>query len=665
MDTQPNGGAGPLNPEEIADRIVPGEPRILPDGRAVVFEAAPAGAPGKHPAQAIWIGREDGEPRRLTQGTAHDHSPRPAPDGRRLAFLSDRAARAAETDPKRDEPYDSALYLLDLAGGEAQRLGDLDGKLSQPEWSPDGGAIALLRIDPETAEEKRRKDDLDDRIIADENPKWSRLWLVDVASGKARCLTTADRQVWSFAWTPDGESLVVLTTEESELDRHFGPNDLWAIPRSGGLNRFIANVHGEPSSPVVVDGADGPLVVVAKNQGWQSPPESVWTIPLAGGEERNVSPELAGNVEAIVPWPGAPGRVAAIVAERLHAGVFGVDLDAGTMSPLAPKAIAGKGSVAAASLSADGKRIALAWSDAVTPEEIWLGATAGKGTAVTCFGHAFRGRLQPFETVRWTSADGVEVEGMLTLPAGYEPGKRCPLVVQIHGGPFWRWDDRVMLDWHDWAQLLASRGIAVLLPNPRGSTAYGAAHQALLQDDVGGGEAQDLISGAQAMVERGIADPDRLGIGGWSWGGYLTAWTITQTDIFRAAVMGAGLANMVSDHGQDDIPSMNLLIYPGQPYEHPEAYWQASPIRHAANIKTPTLILHGDADARVHPAQGMEYHRALKTLGVPVEFVRYPREGHPIKERAHQIDLMRRVAAWCRRWLVDEPARRQDGESPS
>jgi dipeptidyl aminopeptidase/acylaminoacyl peptidase len=120
--------------------------------------------------------------------------------------------------------------------------------------------------------------------------------------------------------------------------------------------------------------------------------------------------------------------------------------------------------------------------------------------------------------------------------------------------------------------------------------------------------------------------------------------------------MGAGLANMVSDHGQDDIPSMNLLVYPGHPYERPDAYWQASPIRHAARIKTPTLILHGDADARVHPAQGMEYHRALKTLGVPTEFVRYPREGHPIKERAHQIDLMRRVAAWYRRWLVDEPA---------
>jgi len=210
----------------------------------------------------------------------------------------------------------------------------------------------------------------------------------------------------------------------------------------------------------------------------------------------------------------------------------------------------------------------------------------------------------------------------------------------------------VMLDWHDWAQMLASNGIAVLLPNPRGSTGRGAAFARLLQDDVGGGEAADLIAGAEAMVARGIADRDRLGIGGWSWGGYLTAMTTTRTGMFKAAVVGAGVANNVSDHAQGDIPAANLLYFAGEPYHHPDAYWAASPVRHAANVTTPTLILHGDADARVHPGQGMEWHRALKTLGVPVEFVRYPREAHPIKERLHQIDLMRRVTEWYRRGLL-------------
>ncbi len=307
--------------------------------------------------------------------------------------------------------------------------------------------------------------------------------------------------------------------------------------------------------------------------------------------------------------------------------------------------------MSAPSFSADGSRLALIWTDSTTPEEVYVGDAGGAAKPVTELGKAFHGRLQPVETVRWASSDGVEIEGLLTYPAGYEPAKRYPLVIEIHGGPSWQWEDRVFLDWHDWAQMLASHGYAVLAPNPRGSTGYGSAFQKLLQDDVGGGEAQDLISGAQAMVARGVADPERLGIGGWSWGGYLTAWTITQTPIFKAAVMGAGLANMISDHGTDDIPAMNLWLYPGQPYDHLEDYWRSSPIRHITNVTTPTLILHGDEDARVHPTHGMEYHRALKTLGVPVEFVRYPREGHGIRERAHQIDLMRRLVAWYDRWL--------------
>jgi dipeptidyl aminopeptidase/acylaminoacyl peptidase len=153
------------------------------------------------------------------------------------------------------------------------------------------------------------------------------------------------------------------------------------------------------------------------------------------------------------------------------------------------------------------------------------------------------------------------------------------------------------------------------------------------------------------MVERGIADRERLGIGGWSWGGYLTATTITKSDIFKAAVMGAGLSNLISDHGTDDIPSANLFYFAQWPYENFEPYWEGSAMKHITNCKTPTLIVHGDDDARVRVGQGAEMFRALKTLGVPVDFVRYPREEHPIKERHHQIDLMRRVVAWYTKWL--------------
>jgi dipeptidyl aminopeptidase/acylaminoacyl peptidase len=545
---------------------------------------------------------------------------------------------------------------MSMSGGEALPLGELGGELFQPSWSPDGCAVGVLRRDPEPEETKRRKTERDDAVLVEENPRFARLWVVDAQTGRARCLTTAAREVRSYAWLPDGSGLVVITTDDVGHNATYGPADLWNAPFAGGLPRRVAGFRATPVSPIVVETGEGPVVTMRSDGQRNRPADSIWSVPLCGGEPRDLIPRLMGNVEEIVPWPGLPGRIAARIVERTRGRLYAVDVTTGELTPATPHPLAERGSVVqGVSFSGDGERLAAIWTDATTPEEVFVGTPGGDATAATSFGAHFAGRLSPAEHVTWTSDDGVEVEGLLIFPAGYEPGKRYPLVVEVHGGPSWQWEDRVTLDWHDWAQMLASRGYAVLLPNPRGSTGYGHAFQRLLQDDIGGGESRDLIGGAQAMIERGIADPDRLGIAGWSWGGYLTAWTITQTDLFRAAVMGAGLANMVSDHGQGDIPSMNLLLFPGHPYDRADAYWNSSPIRHIAAVRTPTLILHGDEDARVHPAQGMEYFRALKTLSVPVRFVRYPREKHDIIERAHQIDLMNRIIDWFARYLNPSP----------
>src|SRR5690606_26371378 len=278
---------------------------------------------------------------------------------------------------------------------------------------------------------------------------------------------------------------------------------------------------------------------------------------------------------------------------------------------------------------------------------------SGDATKLTSFGENLSGRLSNGEVVAWESTDGVDVEGLLIYPHGYEEGKRYPLVLQVHGGPASLWTERFYANWHDWAQMLAAQGYAVLLPNPRGSIGYGAAFEQLLQDDVGGGESRDLVSGALAMVERGIADRERLAISGWSWGGYLTAWTITQTDIFKAAVMGAGVANNGSDHGAGDIAEYNTLINPDHPYREAgwDSYANISPVRYAHKVVTPTLSVHGEDDSRVHVTQGQEYYRALQVCGVPVQFVRYPRAGHSFVEYNHQIDLMERIVGWMKKHL--------------
>jgi dipeptidyl aminopeptidase/acylaminoacyl peptidase len=633
----------PLSPEELADRLVPDNPELSPDGRAVLFTVAPNGKKGEHKEQTIWISRDGAPAQPFTSGTAHDSYPRWSPDGSRIVFCSDRAERGV-----------FKLYLIAAGGGEARPLGDLQSDdLQAPRWSPDGRTVAVLRKDPETPEEKKRKkEERDDAIVVGGDPKRARLWVVDVESGKARCLTYGTRHVWDYCWAPDGGRLAMVTTSSPEVNSTYDEGDLWLLPLAGGLAKLVVTFPTMPTGPLFAETSDGPVIAVQMNDKRADSSDSVWTVPMTGGQPRNLLAGKLGAVERLVARPGNPSGMAVRMVERTHASVYGVDASSGALTPLTPAALHGRGSIVGGpSFSADGTRLAVVWSDGATPEEIHVGDAGGAAAAVTKFGEAFANRLQPWETVQWASTDGLEIEGLLMLPAGYEPGTRVPLLVEIHGGPHWQWEDRVFLDWHDWALYLASHGYAVLAPNPRGSTGYGAAFTSLLQDDVGGGEAQDLISGALAMVERGVADPERLAIGGWSWGGYLTAWTITQTDIFKAAVMGAGLSNMLSDHGQDDIPSYNLLIYPGQPYDHPDAYWNSSPVRYVKNVKTPTLILHGDEDARVHPAQGMEFYRAFKTLGIPVEFVRYPREGHGIAERAHQIDLMRRLLAWLDRWL--------------
>jgi len=638
--------AAPLAAEELADRLVPTDPRIAPAGDAVAFTAGPAGRTGEHPERAVWLARPGEAARRLTAEGSDAADPRWSPDGRLLLFTSDRLAAPADRGAEHRR-----LFRLPLAGGEASPLGELEGELTAPAWSPDGRWVAVLRKDPEDAERKRRREARDDAVVVDEPPRPIRLWLVDAETGKARCLTYGPFQAWSFAWAPASDWIVVATTEGTDLDAAYGPADLRLVPVAGGLARPLARFPTLPTDPVLLGSeGEGWRVAVKADEHRADPSGSVWL--AEAGASRNLLPAYRGVVAALAPTPGGDA-VAARIVEGTHALLYRVGLDAADgPTPLLGPGWHGRGSVnQGPSLSADGSRLAFVWSSGSEPEEVILAEAGGGAHRLTGFGERFGGRLQPVEIVRWASDDGVEIEGLLTYPAGYDPGRRFPLVVEVHGGPSWQWEDRAMLDWHDWAQFLASRGYAVLLPNPRGSTAYGAPFQKLLQDDVGGGELRDLIAGARAMVERGIADESRLGIAGWSWGGYLTAWAVTQTDLFKAAVMGAGLANFVSDHGQNDIPGMNFLLFPGDPYRHPDAYWRVSPVRYVTRVATPTLILHGDADPRVHPAQAMEFHRALNTLGVPTEFVRYPREDHSIGERAHQIDLLNRLAGWFDRWL--------------
>ncbi len=627
--------------EEIADQLHPADPKVSPDGKTVAFTVTARSRKGEHTERAIWLAR-DGEPAwRFTGGESDDREASFSPDGQTLAFLSNRK------DPKR-----SAIYLLPLDGGEAQRLGDLEGDLSHPRWAPDGKTLAVIRVDPETDVEKKRKEEKDDPDVFEEDFKFTRLWLVDAKSGKVRCPTWAARNVWNFAWQPYSSGLVYVSTLQNTINSLFTTATLWYVPASGGLARQVAEFSPAPGSPVVREVDGEPVVALIGSALRDDPSPSIWTVPLAGGTPVNRLSGFEGAVQSLIADPRSADGLIVRIVEGTRGRLYTLSAGAGPLTPIELPDLESGGSILdGPSVSCDGEHIAFAWSRSDRPLEIFVKAPGENARTVTSLGKEFASRLTPGEVVSWTSPDGVSVEGILLYPRDHDAAKRYPLLVQVHGGPCWQWEDRANLSWHDWGQMLTSRGYAVLLPNPRGSTGRGSDFERLLVDDVGGGESKDLVSGAQAMVERGIADPDRLAIGGWSWGGYLTAWTITQTDVFKAAIMGAGVANLVSDHAAGDIAEANMAYYSGHPYTHWDRYADRSPVRHAANVSTPTLILHGGADSRVHPTQGMEFHRALQVLGVPVRFVRYPREGHGIAERHHQIDLMKRIVEWLERYV--------------
>jgi dipeptidyl aminopeptidase/acylaminoacyl peptidase len=263
------------------------------------------------------------------------------------------------------------------------------------------------------------------------------------------------------------------------------------------------------------------------------------------------------------------------------------------------------------------------------------------------------GPLPEAEVLRWPGRDGREIEGILVYPLGYRRGQPCPLVVEVHGGPpgvFTRGYIAAPERMADTAAL-AARGYALLRPNPRGSSGYGRDFRFANYGDWGGGDLDDVMAGIDWLVAAGIADPARLGIAGWSYGGYLTAAAIAHTDRFKAACVGAGIVDAISFNGTADIPAFIPDYLGAEFWDDLEPYRRRSPVLQARAIATPTLILHGEQDERVPISQGHELHNALRRRGVPVEFVLYPRQGHGIAEPRLLLDVRRRVVAWLERWV--------------
>jgi dipeptidyl aminopeptidase/acylaminoacyl peptidase len=616
--------------------------QLSPDGARVAFVIAPIGHEETTPTSQVWLAPVDGsaDARPFTSGTWESKMQRWSPDGRRIAFLSDRPERGT-----------AQLHMIEVGGGEARTVTSIARGLDLLAWAPDGSAVTATADRRALAGAQESKSDVK---VASQSARPRAIVRIDPdGSGSPAVLGPARGHVWAYAWRPGGGMIAALVTPTNFLDDTETVHLVLFDPVTR-VERDLTTFRRQPAS--LAWSPDGTRLVVVGDAGRAPDDAAVMVIDAGSGE---VTPLDAGETTPF--WAGWTGDTTLVTAahEGLYARVDVVDLDTDATRRLDVLPDGGSAQEPL-SLSADGRTLAVIRTNPYSPPEVWAGPRDGELRCVTHLNPQLDDvELAPMEPIEWRASDGLTIQGWLLTPPGAEPGTPLPLIANVHGGPTAVWDARFHATWHDWGQIFAAEGYAVLLPNPRGSTGRGQAFTSGNLPDpsnpsetgLGGMDLDDVMRGIDHLIERGVADPDRLGIAGWSYVGFLTAWAIGHSDRFKAAVCGAAVTNWPSKVGTTDIRPFNEERLGGPLHEVPDPAWHRSPIRYLGNITTPTLIVHGEADQRVPVSQGQELYLGLRAMGVPTDFVTYPRQKHAFHEKAHQLDILKRITGWFRTYL--------------
>jgi dipeptidyl aminopeptidase/acylaminoacyl peptidase len=625
-----------LTPEDILSIRELSDIQLSPDGKQVAFVITePAAANTQPRASNIWTMPTDGQesPRALIPGLIAAGSPRWSPDGRTLAFVSDRAtpAGAAASDQ---------IYLLRGVETNAMQLTSVPGGVEDFEWSPDSKMIAFVARDQPTPEEREKRTAGYDAIEVDRDLKYSRLWVTNVSDHRAVQVTKQDFEIFELAWSPAGDelALVVAPTPKDEDSLNLS---LIVVNRTSGevvrtLSKLVNLPGGLRWSP------DGRLLTFYEGPSTKEFASWVSVVPAAGGPSRPLLKNYAGSVLRLQWMPDSKHLMAQAV-EGTHQALLSVDVITGNTAKLTD-VVHSQWNVG---FSTNGNTTAYFSQSVNSPSDIWVLERGVVPRKITNFNpQTATWKLGKLREVEWNnSKDGLLRRGVVITPPGYQPGRLYPTIVNTHPGDTAWWMGWHASKWWDWGQLLASNGYVVFLPNTRGVTGEGwRGHQTIA--DWGAMAFQDLIDGVDYLVEQKIADPNRLGIGGWSNGGFMTEYAITHTTRFKAAVAQAGHSDFFSLYGTSGIRWSLRISFGSSPHVNRRGYDERSPIMSVRNCRTPTLLLHGELDPGVPVGQAYEFYNGLKDVGVETELVIYPRERHNIQQRGHQLDIQRRTLAW-------------------
>ncbi len=563
-----------------------------------------------------------------------------SPDSQKIAFLSDAAKKGQ-----------LQLYVTNAAGGTTKMLTNVKGFLANPGWSPDGKTLAVLFTENATrasgplVAETPETGEIKDAFFE------QRLALIDVAggepaaAGKLTQITPADTYIYGYDWSPDGKRFV-LSSAPGNGDNNWWIAELSTLDAATGRMKSIYKPKLQIANPVW--SPDGKRIAfiegIMSDEGLTG--GDIFTISSDAGEAKN----LTKDMKASAAWLGWQPNGKILFSEFVGGNSAIATLDPATGK--IEQRWSAEGALSSAGIfgfllspAKDGKTIAgIFRSYSHAPEVVLITGESPTPTPVTTRNASLKPAWGETKSITWKN-DGYEVQGWLLYPRDFDPGKKYPLVVYVHGGP-----SHISLShWpgsHDFASGLAGMGYFVLSPNPRGSFGQGEAFTRANVKDFGYGDFKDIMAGVDEAIRVAPIDPNHLGIAGWSYGGFMTMWAVTQTNRFKAAMAGAGLSNWQSYYGENLIDQWMIPFFGKSVYDDPEVYAKSSPINFIKKVKTPTLILVGDSDGEVPAPQSYEFWHALRTLGVETQFVVYEHEGHIFANPKHQRDVIARTLAW-------------------